>query len=460
MHSALALADRGHDVTVLERDAASPTRDPLGWHRPGTPQLQHSHAFLGRYVHHLRTWRPGVLDDLLAAGGRLVRRVDYLPPPVADRAPRPDDDDLVVLNCRRGVVDAVVRRHLLDHPRIRMETGVSVRGLLVEAGAPPRVTGVVTDDGPRGAELVVDASGRGTRVPRWLADHGVRIDDGAAAPCGNVYYTRHYRALPGAEPQTYAVGFVQPAPLDALSLVAFPGEHDTYTISIQIEDDDAPMRILRDPRAFEAAARAVSSFAARVDATRVEPLSDVHVMAGLQNRLRRLVVDGRPVVTGLAVLGDALCVTNPTFGRGSGHAVIVAEALAELFGGRADEELTLAMDAATVGGVEPYFRNALAQDSLTRARWREKLYDEAPDLDPALEEHALAWERAFVTGFADREVWGAVNRAANLLRSPDDVLADSDVSERVAAAMQRGLPSMPPLATRAELLAAATAAAD
>ena len=32
--------------------------------------------------------------------------------------------------------------------------------------------------------------------------------------------------------------------------------------------------------------------------------------------MRRLVVDGTPVVTGLAAIGDSMCTTNPTLGRG------------------------------------------------------------------------------------------------------------------------------------------------
>jgi flavin-dependent dehydrogenase len=39
-------------------------------------------------------------------------------------------------------------------------------------------------------------------------------------------------------------------------------------------------------------------------------------MGGLHNSMRRLAVDGVPVVTGLAAVGDSVCTTNPTFGRG------------------------------------------------------------------------------------------------------------------------------------------------
>jgi hypothetical protein len=48
----------------------------------------------------------------------------------------------------------------------------------------------------------------------------------------------------------------------------------------------------------------------------MDPISEVQVMGGLHNTLRRLVVDGRPVALGLHAVGDAVCTTNPVGGRG------------------------------------------------------------------------------------------------------------------------------------------------
>lgn len=456
LHAALALADQDHDVTVLERDPApAPGSDLLAWQRPGTPQLQHSHAFMARYVQLLRQAHLGLLDELVAAGARLTRLADHLPPGIEDRSRRADDDDLVVLNCRRAVLEAALRRHAEAHPRITVRTGVAVVSLTIAAGAVPLVTGVVTTAGTVTATLVIDASGRRSRVPRWLREAGVVLDEGEAAPCGNVYYTRHYRELDDAAPQTYSAGFVEPAPLDALTCVAFPGEARSFTISVQIEDDDVPLRVLRDERAFEAALRAVPPFSARVDPTRAAPLSRVFVMAGLRNRLRRLVVDGRPVVSGLQLVGDSLCVSNPSFGRGVAHGVWLSHALAPLVGDQHGADLTLAVDAVVDEQVLPYYRNSLARDTLTRAAWRRVLYDEEPMLDPELAAAARTWMAAFAAGMTDRDVWQAVTRTALMLQTPEATLADPRVGDAV-----RGAPPGPPAppALREDLLGAATAA--
>ena len=64
-----------------------------------------------------------------------------------------------------------------------------------------------------------------------------------------------------------------------------------------------------DPHAR--AARAVD----RADGL-ADPITGVEAMARLRNRIRRFVVDGEPVATGLVVIGDAAIATNPWYGKG------------------------------------------------------------------------------------------------------------------------------------------------
>jgi hypothetical protein len=65
---------------------------------------------------------------------------------------------------------------------------------------------------------------------------------------------------------------------------------------------------------FTAVLRAVPAFAAWLGV--LDPVTGVYPMAGLHNTLRRLVVNGNPVVTGLHAIGDSVCTTNPTLARG------------------------------------------------------------------------------------------------------------------------------------------------
>ena len=59
-----------------------------------------------------------------------------------------------------------------------------------------------------------------------------------------------------------------------------------------------------------------------------EPLDDdIAVMAKIEDRHRAFVVDGEPVVTGVAALGDAWACTNPSLGRGATIGLLHARAL-------------------------------------------------------------------------------------------------------------------------------------
>jgi hypothetical protein len=94
---------------------------------------------------------------------------------------------------------------------------------------------------------------------------------------------------------------------------------------------DRRFRVARDPAVFTAVLRTVPACAAWLDV--MDPITDVFPMGGLHNTLRRLVVDGRPVATGLHAVGDSVCTTNPTLGRGLALALTGAADLADTLAG-------------------------------------------------------------------------------------------------------------------------------
>ncbi|MFV0135079.1 NAD(P)/FAD-dependent oxidoreductase [Streptomyces sp. HMX87] len=101
-----------------------------------------------------------------------------------------------LVSASRDLTDHVVREQVLKDPRVGVRARTRVVGLLGDRRA---VTGVRVRaaDGTEAdltADLVVDASGRATRAPRWPARLGItglaekRIDSGL------VYASRVYRA--------------------------------------------------------------------------------------------------------------------------------------------------------------------------------------------------------------------------------------------------------------------------
>ena len=132
--SALVLARQGHRVTVVERDDTpmpATADEAFDWDRRGAPQVRHSHAFLARLVGLLRRDYADVYAELLAQGATEMRFGDDLPPTITDFQRLPDDDELVMLACRRTTFEWVLRRAAVAEGRVTFRTGVGVDGLLL-----------------------------------------------------------------------------------------------------------------------------------------------------------------------------------------------------------------------------------------------------------------------------------------------------------------------------------------
>jgi len=82
------------------------------------------------------------------------------------------DSDMVGLSMSRPLFERVVRRRVINLPAVRLLAGRSVTGLR-RSGGVERPWRLSTAGGEIAADLVVDASGRGSRLPTWLAALGV-----------------------------------------------------------------------------------------------------------------------------------------------------------------------------------------------------------------------------------------------------------------------------------------------
>src|SRR5262249_26028455 len=141
---------------------------------PGVPQFRHSHAFLARLRVVLLAYFPDVLDRLRAAGVREIG-LDEIRPPGVVLPPRVDDEDVVLLASRRSTFEWALHASLGGRRGVELREGSRVEGILGEVGhgARPRVTGVRLTDGQIvPAAIVVDATGRRSRAPQWLAALG------------------------------------------------------------------------------------------------------------------------------------------------------------------------------------------------------------------------------------------------------------------------------------------------
>jgi 2-polyprenyl-6-methoxyphenol hydroxylase-like FAD-dependent oxidoreductase len=406
-----------------------------------------------------------VLEALLEAGAEELRFADLLPASIEDRAPRAGDEDLVMLACRRITFEWVLRRAVLEQEGVRFRGAAGVLGLCVEPSpTPPRIRGLKLREGPAGAaeelaaDLVVDAAGRRSRLPRWLEEAGLPRAREEREPCGIFYCSRFFRLRPGVVPpeSETTIG----ADLGYIKYAIFHGDSAIFSVTLAASPEDAPLRAVLRTAPFEAACAALPAIAAWTG--RAEPISDVHGMASLHNTRRIYVDETGPVASGLVAIGDAAVHSNPLYGRGCTlglvHAWLLADAVAEY--GAASAALAGAVEAASEREIVPWYELSRGQDREASAVARRYALGEEPSepssgagpVDPR------AWMRSLIRhGLIpalrhDADVARAFFRSFNCLVPPSDLMKDPALLQRILAFHQtrdqRDEPRLGPTRTR------------
>lgn len=424
LSSALFLARRGHAVVVLEKDA-TPTPVDVdaagGWRRRPTPQAAHSHAFLARTREVLATEAPEVLVAIAEAGCRDADLVATRPETIDDFVGAPGDEELVVLNARRSVLEWVLRRAVEREPGVDLRLGAGVDDLAVCTNGVRRAVGVVVDGELVAADVVIDAAGKRSPVRSWVG----AVEPDRDVPCGISYLTRFYELHDG-EPTALNRGYTHGSSFDRYSCLVFPADNGSFSVTFGILPEDRSMRVLTDPAAFQRAAEQIELVAPWVDPEVATPTTGVSSMSGLHNVLRRPSAD---TPLGLLAIGDAVCVTNPAHTRGTTLALVAAQHVAATIDEhRGDHEAHAAALGAFVDEqLAPWVEDSIGQDADRLARWR-------PDEEPVAPAHRHTLRNGDLAYAAqrDQEAWRAFTRVQNTLAAPADVLHDPEVVRIVA----------------------------
>ena len=456
---ALALSGRGHRVTILEGDATplpeSHTEAFTQWKRRGSPQTRHSHALLARLRNLIRDHAPDLLGKLVACGAEELRFTDRARQLFPDAQLEPGDEDIVALACRRITFEWILRRHVLDTGRVEFRDGVTVERLDArrdEVTGVPRVEGVwaASASGVAGriaADLVVDASGRRTKLGEWLPAIGSRPVREKSSPCGIFYTSRFYRLHDGVEPPSFDGGIVG-ADLGYLKVGIFAGDSRVFSITLAASPTDLEMKRLLHQRAgFEAAVAAVPLAAQWTVPSLAEPVSDVHAMANLTNTRRWLVEDGEPLALGFVAVGDSLIHTNPIVGRGCSLAWTAAFDLADCLDAHGDDlrALALAYDAAIKRDVVPWYVQQVAQDAdaIEVAEAQQRGDDPFETSNPDGSQNPKAFIRGLVKDGLlpalreDLPLLRIFLRTLHLLDPPGDLMKNPEVFARVLESYRR-----------------------
>jgi 2-polyprenyl-6-methoxyphenol hydroxylase-like FAD-dependent oxidoreductase len=345
--AARALSESFDRVTIVERDEL-----PEGVeHRPGVPQAKQLHVILPLGAELMEDFFPGFKQELADLGCPTFDEVKDTPwfGSQGWRARR--DSDVTLIGFRRPLLEHVVRERVRAIGNVDVIVDTATGLTASEDGS--RVTGVTVAGGETiEADLVVDASGRGSRSAKWLQGLGYERPEEQHIRAYYGYASRFVKVDESKLPQGLRGVITMPFPGKTRGGCFLPSDNGLWTCCAMgamkdypPEDEEGYMAFLRDAPSPLLAQMAEAS----------EPVTEINAYQhpGNQRRLWEK-MERRP--RGFIPIGDAVASFNPIYGQGMTVAALEAAKLRDriaALGGDLDalpdafmEDLTAACDFA------------------------------------------------------------------------------------------------------------------
>jgi 2-polyprenyl-6-methoxyphenol hydroxylase-like FAD-dependent oxidoreductase len=320
--SARAAADAFDDVLVLERGELPD--DPIP--RSTAPQGAHAHGLLAGGLDALEDLLPGLTTELMRSGcptGDNLRDAAWI---FGGRRLAIGESGVRGMTLSRPLLESTIRDRVRRLPNVQIRTNVRCHGLVA---AQTRITGVrVAMDGVAhelAADLVVDASGRNSKLIEWLVELGFPAPPVDEVEVDTHYVTRVYSRRPQHLAGGIAVAVVSD-PQTPRGGIALALDDRSWIVSQYSIGGTRPPR---DHAGFVEFSRTLPGPQLTEILGDAEPLGEAATLR-FPSSLRRRYERVHPWPDGLVVVGDAMASFHPTFGQGITVAAKQALILREL----------------------------------------------------------------------------------------------------------------------------------